>query len=242
MRRIAEGVRRYWGAAAEPFLVVLRHYQAGRSLDLPMPTITGGGIMGLCTPFVHSPLSGGTARSTLDPLPTITATCRGMGLVMPFGVPSNYGERAGQVPRTLDLSRPMPTVTTRDSHGVVTPFLAAVDHQSSVGLGGVGEPVSTVTTKARHGLVMPYYRTGVANTLDVPLQTVTTRDRLAIAQSWGLDILYRMLQPHELAAAMGFPASYAFSGNREQVVKQIGNSVPVGLARALALAMLREVA
>jgi DNA (cytosine-5)-methyltransferase 1 len=42
-----------------------------------------------------------------------------------------------------------------------------------------------------------------------------------------------MLQPHELARAQGFPDSYRFSGNREDIVKQIGNAVPVNLAKAL---------
>ncbi len=48
-----------------------------------------------------------------------------------------------------------------------------------------------------------------------------------------LDIRFRMLQPHELAAAMGFPAHYHFTGNREAQVKQIGNAVPVRTAAAL---------
>lgn len=53
-----------------------------------------------------------------------------------------------------------------------------------------------------------------------------------------LDIRFRMLQPHELAAAMSFPKTYVFTGNREQKVKQIGNAVPVGLAQALCSAIL----
>jgi DNA (cytosine-5)-methyltransferase 1 len=47
-----------------------------------------------------------------------------------------------------------------------------------------------------------------------------------------------MLQPHELALAMSFPAGYQFTGNRAEQVKQIGNAVPVGLARAICFAML----
>ena len=47
-----------------------------------------------------------------------------------------------------------------------------------------------------------------------------------------------MLQPHELAAAMGFPADYQFTGTREECVKQIGNAVPVNLAKALCRSVL----
>jgi DNA (cytosine-5)-methyltransferase 1 len=57
-----------------------------------------------------------------------------------------------------------------------------------------------------------------------------------------LDILFRMLQPHELAAAMGFPADYQFAGNREQKVRQIGNAVSLENARALCDAILGEFA
>ena len=53
-----------------------------------------------------------------------------------------------------------------------------------------------------------------------------------------LDILFRMLQPHELAAAMGFDKDYQFMGTREHIVKQIGNAVPVNLSAALCGAIL----
>lgn len=77
--------------------------------------------------------------------------------------------------------------------------------------------------------------------LPFTLGTVTTKDRygLCISQLGAvLDIRFRMLQPNELAAAMSFPSSYIFMGNREQRVKQIGNAVPVNLAKELCKAVL----
>lgn len=56
-------------------------------------------------------------------------------------------------------------------------------------------------------------------------------------QAAGGDVLMRMLQPHELAAAQGFPPNYKFQGNRTEIVRQIGNAVPCGLARALVAAV-----
>lgn len=56
-----------------------------------------------------------------------------------------------------------------------------------------------------------------------------------------LDIRFRMLRNPELARAMGFDddeASYEFSGTQTDITKQIGNAVPVGLARALVTAIL----
>jgi site-specific DNA-cytosine methylase len=43
----------------------------------------------------------------------------------------------------------------------------------------------------------------------------------------------------ELARAQGFPDDYRFTGNREDVVKQIGNAVPPPIAYALALEVLQ---
>jgi DNA (cytosine-5)-methyltransferase 1 len=45
-----------------------------------------------------------------------------------------------------------------------------------------------------------------------------------VVNGYVLDIHFRMLQPHELAAATSFPKTYVFHGSREDVVKQIGNS------------------
>ncbi len=53
-----------------------------------------------------------------------------------------------------------------------------------------------------------------------------------------LDILFRMLQPHELAAAMSFPSDYEFTGTKEDKVRMIGNSVPVETAAAIAGSLL----
>jgi DNA (cytosine-5)-methyltransferase 1 len=47
-----------------------------------------------------------------------------------------------------------------------------------------------------------------------------------------IDILFRMLQPHELAGAFTFPRGYQFTGTKTEQVKQIGNAVPVKLAEA----------
>jgi DNA (cytosine-5)-methyltransferase 1 len=102
----------------------------------------------------------------------------------------------------------MPTVTSVDAWGLVEPYLVRYNGNGSPM--SVDDPLATITAKDRFGLVIP------------------TADGEAI-----IDIRFRMLQPHELAAAMSFPSGYQFSGNREQRVKQIGNAVPVRTAQAL---------
>ncbi|MGO8695967.1 MAG: DNA cytosine methyltransferase [Rectinemataceae bacterium] len=210
MRRIEAGIRRYWGEWAEPFIVVLYGSSTVRDLDRPLPTVTAG--------------SGHFC------------------LVEPFLVPF-YGERSGQNPRTHGISEPVPTIPASGGgkFGIIEPFIL---HQDAPGRPrGMGEPIPTIRGRNGHGLVEPfivkYYGQGEAAPIRIPLSTVTTKDRFALIEGFaGLDITFRMLQPHELAAAQGFPAGYRFSGGKQDQVKQIGNAVPVGTARALALEAL----
>lgn len=68
-------------------------------------------------------------------------------------------------------------------------------------ISGVDEPMPTQSTQPRHYLVQPG---------DVPAVE---------------DCGFRMLQPHEIQAAMAFPASYKVLGNKKEQVKQLGNAV-----------------
>ncbi len=59
------------------------------------------------------------------------------------------------------------------------------------------------------------------------------------------DILFRMLEPHELAAAMGFnteEATYEFAGTKTEQVKQIGNAVAVRMMKACVGAVMADAA
>jgi len=59
------------------------------------------------------------------------------------------------------------------------------------------------------------------------------------------DILFRMLEPHELAAAMGFDtddAAYEFAGTKTQKIKQIGNAVSVAKMKACVSAIMADAA
>jgi DNA (cytosine-5)-methyltransferase 1 len=112
--------------------------------------------------------------------------------------------------------------------------------------------VPTVSTAGAISLVEPflvsYYGNGEARSVDNPLDTVTTKDRFGLAQPevvvdgerYRLDVRFRMLTPGELARAQGFPSDYRFQGTKTQQVKQIGNAVPCGLARALVGAAMKQ--
>jgi len=95
--------------------------------------------------------------------------------------------------------------------------------------------------------LISYYGTSNASPVSAPLPTITTKERHALIEAVQsgnavLDIHYRMLQPHELSAAMSFPADYQFAGNKSEVVRQIGNAVPVRTAEALCYSLLENAA
>lgn len=137
--------------------------------------------------------------------------------------------------RTLPIDAPLPTITTAKGGAIGMAYL--LPQQSGGRLRPVGEPVPTVAASGAISLIVEYYGNGVARPVTEPLPTVTCRDRFALIQQQGLDLLFRMLTPGELAAAQGFPKTYQFVGNKTETVKQIGNAVPCGLARALVAAV-----
>lgn len=148
---------------------------------------------------------------------------------VPFLARYNGGEN-----RVHSIGEPVPVLDTSNRYGLVQPLIAELRGKS--GCRPVSEPLSTVATSgAHHALVMEYYGNGVCHDpKESPLPTATTRERFALIQEMrDVKIGFRMLQPHELAAAQSFPKSYIFTGNRADVVKQIGNAVCPKMAQAL---------
>jgi DNA (cytosine-5)-methyltransferase 1 len=243
---------------AEPFLVQVAHGASAsedsrsRSLNSPLPTVCGNrGDLALIEPFIIS--AGGPecpARTVELPMGTVL-TRDHRALVEPFLVKTANGEsRAGEETRAKDLADPLPTLMTSGDLALIEPHL--LPQQSDGRLRPVSDPVPTVATSGAIALVEPfliqYYGNGGATSIDDPLDTVTTKDRHAMVkpiveidgQKYRLDIRFRMLQPHELALAQGFPAGYKFTGTKTDQVKQIGNAVPRRLARALVAAAISQ--
>jgi DNA (cytosine-5)-methyltransferase 1 len=77
--------------------------------------------------------------------------------------------------------------------------------------------------------IMVYYGSdgaGGFQTLDRPLRTITTLDRFAYVRPNGKGHEMRMLQPSELAAAMGFPECHQWEeSTRRDRIRLIGNAV-----------------
>ena len=164
------------------------------------------------------------------------------------------------------LDEPLHTVTSgagsvrpagaAHAMGLVTAFIAR-HFGESVG-SSMNEPIGTVTAGGggKSALVasflLKYYGAGVGQACDEPLGTVTTRDRFGLVTIHGvdyqiIDIGMRMLEPHELFAAQGFPPDYIIDRDADgrpypkyEQVARCGNSVPPPFAEALVRANLPE--
>lgn len=207
-------------------------------------------------PFLVPQHRGHETRDLDRPLQTVVGNATGEGLCVPFLVKVNHGngdDLNGDMRRAKSLDEPLPTLTAKNGWGLAKPYL--IHLRGTSGAASLDEPAPTVTGGGRHlGLVQPYltkfYSTATCGqSLDEPLHTVTTKDRLALVQpvlvsvggdTYEVDIHFRMLQPDELAAAQGFPKNYVFTGTKSDTVKQIGNAVPCGLARALCRSVLSQ--
>jgi DNA (cytosine-5)-methyltransferase 1 len=90
-----------------------------------------------------------------------------------------------------------------------------------------------------------YYGTDAAGgwqTLDRPLRTITTLDRFALVSPSPDGHVMRMLQPPELAAAMGFPADYRWPAvTRRERIKLVGNAVCPPLMKEIVTSLRRSV-
>lgn len=216
MARIYAGLRKF-GLKPQPFIITMEHGGSVRSADRPLPTITTakGGAMAMAQPFlIHTAhgVGGVGARSVNEPMPTVAGNRGDMAVCEPHLLP----QHAGSISRPV--TQPAPTVTTDGAIALVEPYL------------------------------VKYYGTGVAKSIHETLDAATTKQRFGLArpevvvdgERYLLDIRFRMLHEGELAAAQGFRSDYKFTGNKTEIVKQIGNAVPRRLARALCLAAVGQ--
>jgi len=213
--RIEAGLRKFGG---EPFIAVLRgtkQCQSGawaKPMSAPLGTISAGGIhAALCEPFLVEYHAGKGRRDD----------------------------------RVRSVAEPIPTATTENRFGLCQPFVMQVAHAGSdhTRVRSVDDPLPTIPAGHRGELAVcepfltKYYGTAKARSVAIPLDTITAKDRFALVEPAGMDIRFRMLQPQELAQAMGFDG-YEFAGTKTDQVRQIGNAVAVRTAEALCGAMI----
>lgn len=169
----------------------------------------------------------------------------------------HYYTHQSKETRASSLDEPLATIPTANRFGLVAAFLAKHYGGNYTGAGiPMDEPLHTITVKDHHSLVqaflMKYYGSDIGQSLHDPLHTITTKDRFGLVTVEGqdyqiVDIGMRMLQPHELFKAQGFPEDYIFTHdfegnkiNKTDQVAKVGNSVPPPFAEALVRANLPE--
>ena len=167
-----------------------------------------------------------------------------------------HGEQKAGESRGQLLTEPIKTIDTSNRYGLVTAFITKF-YKTCIGQ-VCEEPLHTITTSPGHfGLIsaflIKYYGSGGnCQTLDRPLDTITTKDRFGLVNAVTningdqyilKDVFLRMLKPEELKVMQGFPKDYIIDRDSSwrpyptsEQVARIGNSVVPVMAKALAKA------
>jgi len=251
LRRVAKGIKRFVIDSADPFIVPITHSKSSnvQSIHEPLNTITTskGGEFSLATPVLMqaahiAQMNGGfydgAGNDARDPLSTITNTGSQQQLVTAHLCTFRNNQDAEGV------SEPISTICTSGAHhGLVECTLERdeLDHTYS-------QEIEEKALRVANFLIS-YYGTDNISSIDEPLPTITTKDRLALVTVIYkgttyliVDIKLRMLTPAELYSAQGFPKDYIIThghdGRKFSLAKQTkmcGNSVSPYSACALFL-------
>lgn len=260
MKRIARGIQRFVLEDPEPFIVRIGHtgwngdgmqYRTSN----PLTTITSKAEHCIATPYFvprHGERAGQEprCRSTDTPLPTITATANGASLVAAFMAQHNTGMTGHR------MTSPVSTIVQKGCTQAVVAAHLLNQHGTDQRHRDLRDPATTICAGGNHaGIVAAFLATYYGNDsiirADHPAHTVTSKDRLQLVtvrikeRTYVLtDIGMRMLQPHELYAAQGFPPDYVHDHGlsaageplrltKTSQVRMCGNSVCPPLSEAL---------
>ena len=249
-KRLAGGAHAM--AVCQPCIVPIAHYNGSNPVHPgtePLRTITAhhkGGAFAVAQPLLapvqiqaaHGEGSGKTQRRSIGskdmaaPIGTITASgSGGHAVATAYMMQANGGfyQGAGRA-----INEPASTITT-DGAGGKTGLISCQLAQTQAA-------ALEVTA-----FLINYYGNGDARNITAPRDTVTTSDRLALVTVhlngepyYIVDISLRMLEPHELYKAQGFPADYIITHghdgrkfSKSAQVRMCGNSVSPPPAAAL---------
>jgi DNA (cytosine-5)-methyltransferase 1 len=201
--------------------------------------------------------AGGTWRndpsSVLDPMACRT-TRENDGLAIPPLLIPVEG-RDGKEPASANT--PLRTQTARNETGLAwLPFMVTMRGGGDQLRGrSIEEPVGTVSANGNHhglvtpenvdwqSLLVPYYGKGNARAVSEPIGTLMTRDKYALVQGEVDidDVLFRMLEPHEIGRAMSFADAYIVLGSKRERVRQYGNAVTPNCAEVIVSALVEAI-
>ena len=251
VRRIEAGLKKF----AQPLVVPAggTWRNDATAIAEPIPTRTTRENDGLAIPPLLIPVEGRNGKepaSANKPLRTQTARNETGLAWLPFIAELRGG---GSVARSVGEA--LATVTASGNHhGLVAPAAMVMRNNGSKGDGGehctsAVEPLRTLTTMGHQSLVtwehllVPYYGNGQARTVREPVGTLSTRDRYALVKGDVDidDVLFRMLEPHEIGRAMSFADAYIVLGNKREKVRQYGNAVTPNCAEVIVCALVEAI-
>lgn len=259
MARIARGVFRFVIDNADPFIVPVTHAGDHRvhSIHDPLRTQTTAhrGEHALVTPYlVHTAHGERDAsgkkrgRGEIDlhePLGAVTAS-NNHAVVAAFLAQHNTGATGH------DLREPASTFTHRGTQQALT-VAHLMNMKGTDGPRGgwdMRRPMPAICAGGQHvaevrAFLVKYYETATGQSLNEPMHTVTTKDRMGLVMVRGepfqiVDIGMRMLTPRERFRAHGFADDYIIDRRadgtpitRTAQGEKVGNSVPPEMARLL---------
>lgn len=173
------------------------------------------------------------ARPTSGPMRAQTARHQD-ALVVPY-----YGADTTADP----ASDPLRTLTAHDRFGLA--FVAELRGGGSTSR-PVTQPLGTVTAGGQHHMLVRHNNVRsdpgyLCTPVSEPARSITTAGHQSLV---GFDdppavedCTFRMLEPHEIQAAMAFRSSYSVLGNRREKVRQLGNAVTPPAAEHLVRAV-----
>ncbi|MEV8048260.1 DNA cytosine methyltransferase [Streptomyces griseoluteus] len=226
-------------------------------VDDPMATRTTRENDGQAVPPLLIPVEGRDGKepaSANNPLRTQTARNETGLAWLPFMVTMRGG---GDQLRGRSIGDPVGTVSANGNHhGLVTPNLPAFLMRNNTPRGhasqmstSVQEPARTLTAAGHQSLItwehllVPYYGNGSAKSVREPVGTLSTRDRYALVRGNVAieDVLFRMLEPHEIGRAMSFADQYIVLGSKRERVRQYGNAVTPNCAEVIVAALVEAI-
>lgn len=258
MRRIARGIQKFVIENPRPFIMQAYgggYTGAGSDIFSPLPTITTKDHNWLVAPVISRQFGKSVGHEIESPLGTITAGGGGKSqLVTAFLTQYHQGTAKREV-RGQSMDRPILTPDTSNRYALVSSHIVKM-RGTNTGH-GTDEPLHTVTAGGLHlgevrAFLLKYYGSEDGQAIDGPLHTVTTKDRFGLVTVEGqdyqiVDIGMRMLEPHELFAAQGFPPDYIIDRDehgrplsKAAQVAKCGNAVPPPFAEHLVRANLPE--
>ncbi len=213
----------------------------GNVVDEPLRTQTTENRHGLCCAFLAKHYGGVVGTDVEKPTGTVTTVDHHS--VVTATIITNTSQHA-----PTDIQSPVPTLTTGNQQALITSHMIKLRGQN-IGF-ATDSPVHTITSGGTHigevrAFLIKYYGQGLGQTVREPLHTITSKDTFGVVTVHGVDyqivdIGLRMLQPHELFAAQGFPEDFVINFEYEgkplsksAQVRLCGNSVCPPIAAAI---------